>query len=121
MPTTTPRSLRQSPYSAASFCSIAALCHLWARFEPRTFLTSASEERGTEAPLSWRQSLTLPPMPSRTASHLPDNLLTKFQAQSGESIAKPGGQRMWLDLLVASGLGLPAMIYGSVLFLNYMQ
>ena len=29
---------------------VAALCNLWARFEPRIFLTSASEERGTEAP-----------------------------------------------------------------------
>jgi hypothetical protein len=37
-----------------------------------------------------------------------------------KSIAKPG-ERMWLDLLVASGIGLPAMVYGSVLFLNYMQ
>jgi hypothetical protein len=29
---------------------VAALCNLWARFEPRIFLTSASEERGTETP-----------------------------------------------------------------------
>jgi hypothetical protein len=36
-------------------------------------------------------------------------------------IAKPKGAGMWLDLLVASGLGLPAMIYGSLLFLHYMQ
>ena len=28
---------------------------------------------------------------------------------------------MWLDLLVASGIGLPAMVYGSVLFLNYIM
>jgi len=28
---------------------------------------------------------------------------------------------MWLDLLVALGIGVPAMVYGSVLFLNYMQ
>jgi hypothetical protein len=28
---------------------------------------------------------------------------------------------MWLDLLVASGLGLPALAYGSLLFVNYMQ
>jgi hypothetical protein len=48
------------------------------------------------------------------------NFLTRFKAQSGESIAKPGA-RMWLDLLVASGLGLPAMVYGSLLFVNYMQ
>ena len=27
---------------------------------------------------------------------------------------------MWLDLLVASGLGLPALIYGSFLFVHYM-
>jgi hypothetical protein len=31
------------------------------------------------------------------------------------------GQRMWLDLLVASGLSLPALVYGSLLFVNYMQ
>jgi len=29
---------------------VAALRNLWARFEPRIFLTGASEERGTEAP-----------------------------------------------------------------------
>jgi len=28
---------------------------------------------------------------------------------------------MWLDLLVAAGLGIPAMVYGSLLFVNYMQ
>jgi hypothetical protein len=32
-----------------------------------------------------------------------------------------GARHMWLDLLVASGLGLPAMVYGSLLFVNYMQ
>jgi hypothetical protein len=43
----------------------------------------------------------------------------KIQAQLGNRIAKPGGNT--LDLLVASGIGLPAMVYGSVLFLNYTQ
>jgi len=38
-----------------------------------------------------------------------------------DCIAELGGQRMWLDLLVASGLGLPAIVYGSVLFVNYLQ
>jgi hypothetical protein len=28
---------------------------------------------------------------------------------------------MWLDLLIAAGIGLPAMVCGSVLFLNYMH
>jgi hypothetical protein len=44
----------------------------------------------------------------------------KISSATRISIAKPGGN-MWLDLLVASGMGLPAMVYGSVLFLNYMQ
>jgi hypothetical protein len=48
------------------------------------------------------------------------NLLTKFHGQFRESHCKKG-QRMWLDLLVASGLGLPALIYGSLLFVHYMQ
>jgi hypothetical protein len=48
------------------------------------------------------------------------NFLTRFKAQSCQSKAKPG-QRMWLDLLVASGLGLPALLYGSLLFVTYMQ
>jgi hypothetical protein len=51
----------------------------------------------------------------------PDNLLTRFQAQLANQLQSQGGQRMWLDLLVASGIGLPTMVYGSVLFLNYMQ
>ena len=38
-----------------------------------------------------------------------------------DRIAELGGQRMWLDLLVASGLGLPAIVYGSVLFVHYLQ
>jgi hypothetical protein len=38
-----------------------------------------------------------------------------------DCIAQLGGQRMWLDLLVASGLGFPAILYGSVLFVNYLQ
>ena len=50
----------------------------------------------------------------------PANFLTRFKAQSGESVARLEAC-MWLDLLVASGLGLPAMAYGSLLFVNYMQ
>jgi hypothetical protein len=38
-----------------------------------------------------------------------------------DCIAELGGQRMWLDLLVACGSGLPAIVYGSVLFVNYLQ
>jgi hypothetical protein len=51
---------------------------------------------------------------------IPGQLADKISSPTRESIAKPG-ERMWLDLLVASGIGLPAMVYGSVLFLNYMQ
>jgi hypothetical protein len=43
------------------------------------------------------------------------------QAQVRGCIAELGGQRMWLDLLVASGLGLPAIVYGSVLIVHYLQ
>jgi hypothetical protein len=32
-----------------------------------------------------------------------------------------GGQRMWVDLLVASGMMLPAVVYGTVLFVKYLQ
>jgi hypothetical protein len=32
-----------------------------------------------------------------------------------------GGQRMWDDLLVASGMMLPALVYGAILFVNYLQ
>ncbi len=52
--------------------------------------------------------------------HPPDNVLTQFQVQLAH-LLQCWGQRMWLDLLVASGIGLPAMVYGSVLFVNYMQ
>jgi hypothetical protein len=48
----------------------------------------------------------------------------KKGSESGEArncIAELGGQRMWLDLLVACGLGLPVIVYGSVLFVNYLQ
>ena len=38
-----------------------------------------------------------------------------------DCIAEIGDQRMWLDLLVASGVGLPAIVYGSVLFVHYLQ
>jgi len=51
----------------------------------------------------------------------PANLLTKFQAQFRESHCKAKGDYMWLDLAVASGLSLPALIYGSLLFVHYMQ
>ena len=34
---------------------------------------------------------------------------------------EPAGQRMWVDLLVASGMMLPALVYGAVLFVNYLQ
>jgi Tfp pilus assembly protein PilN len=57
----------------------------------------------------------------RAKSLFSDNLLTKFQAQSGKSHCKARGQRMWLDLLVAAGLGLPAVLYGTILFANYLQ
>jgi len=66
----------------------------------------------------FRETEALDPL---TAHHPPDNLLTRFQAQLANQNCKIRGQRMWLDLLVASGIGLPAMVYGSVLFLNYMQ
>jgi hypothetical protein len=49
-----------------------------------------------------------------------DNLLTRFRDQLANR-SQSQGQRMWLDLLVASGLGLPALVYGSVLLVNYMQ
>jgi len=32
-----------------------------------------------------------------------------------------GGKYMWGDLLVASGMMLPAVVYGAVLFVNYLQ
>jgi hypothetical protein len=37
------------------------------------------------------------------------------------SALETGGQRMWGDLLVASGMMLPALVYGAVLFVNYLQ
>jgi len=49
-----------------------------------------------------------------------DNLLTNFLAHP-VTIANPGGQRMGLDLLVASGLALPTLLYGLILFANYLQ
>ena len=53
---------------------------------------------------------------------LPRQFADKISSPTREFIAKHGGgQRVWLDLLVASGIGLPAMVYGSVLFLSYMQ
>jgi phospholipase/lecithinase/hemolysin len=58
--------------------------------------------------------------PTLAAHHLLDNVLTQFQAQLAQ-LLQSWGQRMWLDLLVASGIGLPAIVYGSVLFVNYMQ
>jgi hypothetical protein len=56
-----------------------------------------------------------------TAPSFPGQFADKISSPTRESVAKPGEQRMWLDLLVASGLGLPAMLYGSLLFVNYMQ
>jgi hypothetical protein len=37
------------------------------------------------------------------------------------SALETGGQRMWGDVLVASGMMLPALVYGAVLFVNYLQ
>jgi hypothetical protein len=51
----------------------------------------------------------------------PGQFADKISSPTRESVAKLGEQRMWLDLLVASGLGLPAIFYGSLLFVNYMQ
>jgi hypothetical protein len=56
-----------------------------------------------------------------TALSSPGQFADKISSPTRESVVKPGEQRMWLDLLVASGLGLPAMLYGSLLFVNYMQ
>jgi hypothetical protein len=69
-------------------------------------------------------------LPGTDASSLGDKLTAPvlFLGRPGPffrsfdtSALETGGQRMWGDLLVASGMMLPALVYGAVLFVNYLQ